>query len=212
MADADTGDELPAGRFSSWLEGMQSALRGEAASDVACGTCTACCTSSQFIHVGPDEIDTLAHIPAELLSPAPGLPDGHLLLGYDQNGHCPMFRDGACSVYEHRPATCRTYDCRIFAATGVDVPVEDMPLIAQQAGRWRFEPEPDGDSDRHAAVRNAASYLAHNRDSFDNLVPANATRLAVLALKVHDTFLGTNGAGSVNPEHGAVEAALRRRP
>ena len=38
-------------------------------SDVPCNGCTACCRSSQFVHVGPDEADTLAHIPAELLFP-----------------------------------------------------------------------------------------------------------------------------------------------
>ena len=35
-------------------------------------TCTACCTSSQFVHIEPDETDTLAHIPAALRFPAPG--------------------------------------------------------------------------------------------------------------------------------------------
>ena len=58
-----------------------------------CGTCTACCTSSQFVHIGPDEVDTLAHIPAELLFPAPRMPKGHVLLGYDERGHCPMLID-----------------------------------------------------------------------------------------------------------------------
>lgn len=98
---------LPAGSFSSWLSGMQRALRGAGASDVACGTCTACCTSSQFVHVGPDEAETLAGIPRALLFPAPGLPEGHLVMGYDEAGHCPMFRDGGCSIYEHRPRSPR---------------------------------------------------------------------------------------------------------
>ncbi len=71
---ADRG--LAAGDFSAWLGEMQAAIRGERASDVPCGTCTACCTSSQFIHIGPDESDTLAHIPGELLFPAPRLPAG----------------------------------------------------------------------------------------------------------------------------------------
>ncbi len=48
------------------------------------GDCTACCTSSQFVHVEPGEEDTLAHVPKELLSPAPGLPGGHVLMGYDE--------------------------------------------------------------------------------------------------------------------------------
>jgi hypothetical protein len=82
--------DLDAGDFSSWLVEIQAALRAERAAEVPCGGCTACCTSSQFVHVGPDETDTLAHIPAELLFPAPRMPEGHVLLGYDERGHCPM--------------------------------------------------------------------------------------------------------------------------
>src|SRR5205814_1248545 len=80
---------LPAGSFSAWLGGMRRALGGERASDVPCDGCTACCRSSQFVHIGPDEADTLAHIPTELLFPAPGLPRGNVVLGYDEHGHCP---------------------------------------------------------------------------------------------------------------------------
>jgi len=98
---------LPAGRFSDWLVAVGRAIDGEQGSDVACGACTACCTSSQFVHIGPDETDALAHIPTALTFPAPGLPAGHVLLGYDERGHCPMLVDGACSIYEHRPRTCR---------------------------------------------------------------------------------------------------------
>ena len=109
---------LPAGKFSDWLDGMLAALRGESDADVPCNGCTACCTSSQFVHIMSDETDTLAHIPPELVFRAPGLPIGNVVLGHDENGHCPMLIDGACSIYEHRPRACRTYDCRIFAATG----------------------------------------------------------------------------------------------
>ena len=96
-----------------------------------CNGCTACCTSSQFVHIGPDETDTLAHIPAELLFPAPLRPRGHVLMGYDERGHCPMLIDNRCSIYEHRPQTCRTYDCRVFPAAGVELEDEDKVLIAR---------------------------------------------------------------------------------
>src|SRR3954452_13867356 len=80
----------------------------------------ACCTSSQFVHIEPDEADALAHIPAALLFPAPRLPKGHVLLGYDERGHCPMLVAGRCSMYEHRPRACRAYDCRGCPAAGVN--------------------------------------------------------------------------------------------
>jgi Fe-S-cluster containining protein len=130
--------ELDAGEFSAWLAGMHAVLRGEAESTVPCGTCTACCTSSQFVHIEPDETDALAHIPAALRFPAPGLPTGHVLLGYDEHGRCPMLGNHGCTIYEHRPRTCRTYDCRVFAATGIE-PDESQPAIAAQVRRWRFD-------------------------------------------------------------------------
>src|SRR6187399_1589388 len=115
-------DDVPvdAGGFASWIDSLRLALRGEADADVPCGSCTACCTSAQFVHIGPDETDALAHIAPELLVAAPGRPRGHVVLGYDERGHCPMLVDGACSIYEHRPRTCRTYDCRVFPAAGLE--------------------------------------------------------------------------------------------
>src|SRR5204862_263741 len=89
----------------------------------------------------PDSValDTLAHIPPALLFPAPRMPAGHVLLGYDENGCCPMLVDGGCSIYDHRPRTCRTYDCRVFPAAGIDISDDgDKGPIAHQARRWRF--------------------------------------------------------------------------
>lgn len=126
---------LDAGEFTAWLHDMRAALRGERGADVPCDGCSACCTSSQFVHIAPDERDTLAHVPRELLFAAPGLPSGHVVLGYDERGHCPMLVDGRCSIYAHRPRTCRTYDCRVFAATGVEC---DKPSVAQRVARWCF--------------------------------------------------------------------------
>jgi uncharacterized protein len=136
VAWSDEAD-VAAGEFSEWLSAMTSALRGERSADVPCDGCTACCRASQFVHIASDETDTLAHIPAELLLPAPGRP-GHVLLGYDERGHCPMLVDDRCTIYEHRPRTCRTYDCRVFAATGV-TPDASQPAIAARVSTWRFD-------------------------------------------------------------------------
>jgi hypothetical protein len=184
---ADDG-VLPAGAFASWLRGMEAALRGEAAADVPCGACTACCTSSQFVHIAPDETDTLGHIPKELLFPAPRMPRGHVLLGYDERGHCPMLTDGGCSIYEHRPRTCRTYDCRIFAATGLSVDAGDPAKagIARQAVRWAFTFPTDEDRRRHAAVRAAVTALQAGGPARP---PAPLTELAVGAVETHEEFI-----------------------
>ena len=54
------------------------------------------------------------------------MPKGNMLLGYDENGHCPMLIDDKCSIYEHRPITCRSYDCRIFPAAGIVAGDDDI--------------------------------------------------------------------------------------
>ena len=191
MAEDDPGDPpLAAGRFSDWLTQIVLALSGEGESDVPCGTCTGCCTSSQFVHIEPDETDALAHIPDALLFPAPRLPLGHVLLGYDENGHCPMLVDGACSIYEHRPRTCRTYDCRIFPAAGVEVDPVAQAAIAQRVRRWRFDHPADVDQAQHDAVRAAAVFIrTHPHELPEGEAPVTATQHAVLAIRLHERFL-----------------------
>jgi len=148
---------LDAGDLRDWLEELRAALRGEGDTDVPCAGCTACCEASQFVHVAPDETDALAHIPRALLFPAPGAPAGHLVMGYDAHGRCPMLRADGCSIYEHRPRTCRTYDCRVFAATGVTPTGAGQTAIAARARRWRFAVRDANDRDCLAEMHSAAA-------------------------------------------------------
>jgi uncharacterized protein len=200
MAEADMSDEsdLAAGDFSTWVIEMQGALRG-GQSDVPCGGCTACCTSSQFIHIGPDETETRLRIPTELMFPAPGLPSGHVVLGYDEHGRCPMLIDNQCSIYEHRPATCRTYDCRIFPAAGRRIDDDDKVLIDRQAQRWRFSYPTPTDRYRHVAVRAAATFLDNHPDLLPRGSDSTATQRAVLAIELHDAFVGHDKATNETP-------------
>lgn len=181
-----TSDPLPAGSLSAWVDGLADALAGRADSDVACGSCTACCRASQFIHIGPTERDALAHIPAALRFPAPGLPKGHVLLGYDREGRCPMLVEGGCSVYEHRPRTCRTYDCRVFAATGI---IADNSAIAAQAARWRFSINSARDEALQQAIAAAARWCSAHREELPAPARASDTQLAVLSVELHRCFI-----------------------
>jgi Fe-S-cluster containining protein len=183
--------DLDAGSFATWRRGLQAALRGEADSNVPCDGCTACCTAAQFIHIGPEELDTLANVPAELLFAAPRLPKGHVLLGYDERGHCPMLKDGACSIYEHRPRTCRTYDCRVFAATGVTLePSPDKAGIARRAAQWHFWLRTETDRAEATAARGATSFLAaHPEVMTDDATPPTSTEHALAALSLVDLFV-----------------------
>jgi Fe-S-cluster containining protein len=170
MAGPDASP-LPAGDFTTWLGMIGSAISSGATSDVPCGTCSGCCTAAQFIHIGADEADCLAHIPAALLFPAPGMPDGTVVLGYDERGRCPMLVDGACSIYHHRPRTCRAYDCRVFAATGIE---SDKPTIAATARRWHFDYADTSARDRQQEIREIAARAD---------LRASPTQRAVMALQ-----------------------------
>ena len=186
--------DLPAGGFSAWLRRTRIALVDESGADVPCGECIACCTTSHFVHVRPDEADALAHIPRELLFAAPGLPRGNVLLGYDENGRCPMVAGDGCSIYEHRPLTCRNYDCRVFAAAGI---AADQQAITQRSRRWKFGYPAQDDRDRHASVRAAAAFLQAHAGSF----PAAAAlrdpmHVAIFAVKVCEVFAGSDAPGT----------------
>ena len=191
MARPATASDLPAGDFAAWLRDVRAARASGGGTDVPCGSCTGCCTSSYFIHIGPDEADTLARIPRQLLFPAPGLPPGHVVLGYDERGHCPMLVDGACSIYEHRPRTCRQYDCRVFPAAGIETAGgDDKDAINRQIRRWRFTYPHEDDRIAYHAARAAAAFLREHADAVpDGVVPSNPTQLAVLAIDVHELFL-----------------------
>jgi uncharacterized protein len=181
--------DLDAGDFATWVVEMQGAIRGEHASAVPCDGCTACCTASQFVHIGPDETETRSHIPAELLFPAPRLPRGNVLLGYDERGHCPMLVDNRCSIYEHRPRACRTYDCRVFAATGVEIDDDEKTLIAQRVRRWKFSFPTARDRTGYDAARAAAAAFREREALPNGADPRNATQLAVAAIERYEEFL-----------------------
>ncbi len=181
-------EKCDAGDFSVWLNKIEKA-RDQDAMDVPCGTCNACCRSSYFIHIKPEEKAALKAIPNELLFPAPGLPKGHKLMGYDQEGKCPMLINDTCSIYEHRPFTCRNYDCRVFAATGIKTDEKEKAAIASQVEFWKFSLRDDDDHKNIKAVQAAAQFLKTKKSFFPkDFLPQNDTQLAILAIKVYKIF------------------------
>ena len=207
--DADARG-LPAGDFSAWLARMREALRSGAGTDVPCGECCACCSTAHFVHVGPDERDVLALVPRELQFPAPGLPAGHVVLPHDERGRCPMLgEDGSCTIYDHRPRTCRVYDCRVFAAAGVDA---DREAITRQSRRWRFTYPASEDGEEHEAVRAAARFLRDHAAAFTAGFVPDAPRLAVLAVASCHLFLGRERLerGQARPPDTALVVAVEQ--
>ena len=178
---------LPAGNFSAWLRAMRAALAGGPGMDVACGDCVGCCTSSYYIKVRPGEA-ALDHIPPARLAPSPGEP-GTQLMGFDAAGHCPMFAAGGCSIYRHRPDTCRTYDCRIFTAAGMQAGA-GKTMINERVGRWRFEFADEEQRREQRVVQAVASFLRQHPVRFPGgHVPSRSSEIAVLAVKSYTVFL-----------------------
>ena len=180
----------PLAQFSSWLHSTEASLNADSpGAQVPCGECRGCCRSSMFIHIRPEEKETLARIPKALLFKAPGQPKGHKLLGYNDRGECPLFVDNACSIYEHRPQTCRDYDCRIFAATGIPIDPETQPEIAQRVSEWKFRHASEKSRTEQAALRRAAAFLQKNRGLFPpGALPTNPGALAALAVRLFRLF------------------------
>jgi hypothetical protein len=126
-----------------------------------------------------------------------------------------MLVDDRCSIYEDRPRTCRTYDCRILPAAGV-VPERDDSPVARRARRWRFDHPTALDEVEHAAVQVAARFIRDQHDLLpERAGPGSPVQLAVLAVDAHDAFLrhdGDTGRVTVTePEPAAVRVALARR-
>ena len=170
---------LDAGPFAEWVVAMQAGLGEGTGTDVPCDGCVACCTSGQTIVVGPDEA---AALPAAALV---DLGDGDRALAHDEQGCCVLLVDGACTAYEHRPRRCRTYDCRIFPATGL-VPEDDKPAIAERAAAWRFTYDEPDDRRRQQAVHMAVVLLGNVQ--LEGRV-TSTTQLAAAAVDAHEEFL-----------------------
>jgi uncharacterized protein len=188
--DAEPADTIAAGAFTTWLTEAREVLLGNHGSDVPCGDCVGCCISAYFIPIRPQDEAALAHIPAEFLVTAPGQPSGHRMMGYGADGACPMLVSRQCSIYAHRPQTCRDYDCRIFAAAGIDAGGADKSVINDRVRAWRFSYASDADRRSHEAVKAAATFIQSHRADFPGgRAPTAPTGIAVLALKVYALFL-----------------------
>jgi Fe-S-cluster containining protein len=193
-----TAGSPPAAPFGAWLHATIATLREDVPADVPCGSCNACCRTFHQIHLRPGEKRAYRRLPREYLSPARGLPPGYLLLGFTERGACPVLVGGRCTIYEDRPLVCRTYDCRLYAATGVE---PDRTEIAAQVRRWRFVYPAVEDQELQAAVVAAVRFIREVRACLpSDAARAQPIRVATLAVAAYEKFLPGATAG------------LRRRP
>lgn len=131
-----------------------------------------------------------------------------------KKGRCPKLIDNKCSIYEHRPLGCRSFDGRVFVAASIPVGDSDNILIIQQIKRWKFNCEDTPNRDLHLAVQSAATFLRKHADCFPNgTVPNNFSQLAIFAIEVYNVFLGFNNAfrktGHMRPDSEIVKVILK---
>jgi len=86
--------------------------RGEAG-PVPCDGCTACCYYPGIVIDEKRDRRNLPHLLTERD------PDGKLVLRQRSDGACIHLGAQGCTVYQHRPAICRGFDCRLLAAMGL---------------------------------------------------------------------------------------------
>jgi Fe-S-cluster containining protein len=199
---ADTSQPtVDAGPFGDWLIRFCASLKGTAGTDVPCGDCTGCCTSGYSVQLRPEDQRALTRIPAHLLVSPPGFPRNHRTMAARPNGHCPMLTEHRCSIYQHRPQTCLDYDCRVFAAAGINAGGSDKSVINQRVSQWRFSYLMEADELAHRAIRSAATFIRTQRESFPSgRVPTGPTGIAVLAVKAHAVFLNGGVASKSDAE------------
>jgi Fe-S-cluster containining protein len=165
------------GDFDVWLKRYarmaKRSRRGErVAAQVPCGTCRACCYVPT---IKVEASDDVAHLNAE-----PDPKNGGLKLRKRADGGCIHLVDGGCSVYQHRPAACRTYDCRMYALIG------RSPWWRDASGNVLRAPEWDFTFSRSPARR---SYFAALRMAADRYLRGNPGKTLDDALRA--AFDGT---------------------
>ena len=187
QGDPLRSDPLPPVPYGAWLLATIATLDQDVPADVPCGACNACCRTFHQIHLRPGENRARKRLPKEYLSPANGLPPGYLLLGYTEQGACPVLVGGRCTIYEDRPLVCRTFDCRMYAATGVE---PDRADIAARVRRWRFTYPTEKDRELHDAVLAAVRFIREHRECLpSDAARAQPIRVATLAVYMHARFL-----------------------
>ena len=98
----------------------------------------------------------------------------------------------------HRPETCRTYDCRVFAAAGMNAG-PDKTVINERIARWRFDYPSERDRTNIARSPRPRISCGSIRSAFPaGAVPSRPSEIAVLAVKSYEVFLNPPRIGRGN--------------
>lgn len=100
-----------------------------------------------------------------------------------------MLTQQQCGIYDSRPQTCRDFDCRVFAAAGIE---SGKPPIDARVRAWQFSYASEAERAAHSAIRQSAAFTREHHTQFPELrLPKNPSGVAVLAVKSYEVFLGT---------------------
>lgn len=195
MTDRADDAAIEAGEFGAWLKAMRNALRGEGGMDVPCGDCRGCCISGYSIQVRPGDLAAKARIPDRFLV----VRGATAVMRPQPGGRCPMAIAEGCAIYAHRPQTCLDYDCRIFAAAGIEAGDASKSVINTRVRAWRFSYADQAARREHEAVAAAAAFMRAHPEAFpEGRTPLNPMSVAVFAVKAYALFLEP-GAGQLPP-------------
>jgi hypothetical protein len=97
---------------------------------------------------------------------------------------------GAAGQCGSRPQTCRDYDCRVFAAAGVEPGGPEKLVINRRVRQWLFSYPTELDRNSHQAVRATAAFIRAKRSSFPGQrAPVGPSGVSVLACESYSVFL-----------------------
>lgn len=100
-----------------------------------------------------------------------------------------------CSIYADRPMTCKDYDCRIFAATGIKAGAVEKTGVNKRIENWQFDYPTRADHAAQAAVLAAMTFLTEQQALFTKVkLPSNPSEQALLALAHYKLFIATPSA------------------
>jgi hypothetical protein len=124
---------------------------------------------------------------------------GPAMMGFRGDGSCPMLESGRCSIYADRPRTCRDYDCRIYAATGL-LPEGPRQSIRERVQEWCFEFASSEERIQYDALQRAARFISGHAALFPPSARVGSPAgVAVLAVKSWPLFVHERRDGSAGP-------------
>jgi len=203
---SSVSEVLQAGPFRAWLAQFVASLRGHGGTDVPCGTCVGCCVSGYPVPIrATDALDDV--LPREYVVSVSSISK---VLVAREDGTCPMLQQSGCLIYSRRPQTCRDYDCRVFAAAGIDAGGPERSVINERVRAWRFTYEDEQARRVHEAVKATARFIRESGAASAGQAPSPGS-VAVLSIKAFEVFLDRSAISRPPREIAAAIVAASKK-